>query len=122
MVKITIREAKLSGAKSLPPDFEDKRIEWVELIQKMDNRYGFDKSKLRQKSPSFEYQNWRCNIEHAAEFKSVVLMWLGQDANCPKPHPYWVGVSLSDTKQGWKYRRKIEPKDFPELLAELQER
>jgi len=106
----------------LPPHLEEKRIQWAELILQMSEKHEFKRIKLSQKSPSFEYQNWRCNVEHMAEFESVVLSWRGQDESCPQAHPYWDGVSRSDAEQGWRYRRELALNDFAALLTELRAR
>lgn len=119
---MTAHEIQLSSAKQLSPNLEKKRIEWAALIREMSEKYEFGRVKLRQKSPSFEYQHWRCNVEHMAGFESVVLRWRGQDGSCPRPHPYWVGVSPSDAEQGWIYRRQLALQDFAALLAELRAR
>jgi hypothetical protein len=115
-------EIQLSSAKHLSPYLEKKRVEWAGLIQEMSEQYEFCRIKLRQKSPSFEYQNWRCNVEHMAEFGSVVLSWRGEEGSCPRPHPYWAGVSRSDVEQGWTYRRELALQDFAALLEELRAR
>jgi hypothetical protein len=104
----------------LPPYLQNKHTEWVALIKEMHLEHNFERCRFTQKSPSFEFRNWRVNVEHRAEFNSVVLRWLGPKDGCPRGRPAWADVSLSDAKQGWSYRRPARPDDFRTLLLELE--
>lgn len=103
----------------LPSHLEEKRMEWVNLIQKMAPEYKLVNCKLNQKSPSFEFWNWRIAAEHKGNFGSVVLRWLGHSAT-PDSHSNWIDCARSDKEQGWAYRRKLQTNEFCALLLELQ--
>jgi hypothetical protein len=101
---------------------ERKRIEWAQYIHGVASKYNIIVRNLDQKSPSFEYKNWRVNIEHAANYRSVIFMWMIEGfAPAPTPHPNWTEVSASDRKQRWNYRRELAPHEFLGFLFELQE-
>lgn len=103
----------------LSPELEQQRLIWVSLLRTMHEQERVDKWK-DQLSPSFEYRNWRCNVEHRANFDTVILRRLGSG---PRPMlllPNWLdNVSPSDKQQGWDFRRRISPDELPQLLIEL---
>lgn len=104
----------------LPPKLEQERLTWVSLLCRTHEQYSFDKWK-DQLSPSFEYRNWRVNVEHRANFDTVILRRLRPRAPRPvRPMPNWLdNVSPSDKKQGWDFRRRISPDQLPQLLVEI---
>lgn len=103
----------------LPPKLEQQRLAWVSLLREMGEQHSFDKWK-DQLSPSFEYRSWRVNVEHRANFDTVILRRLGAGPRPVQPLPNWLdNVNPSDKKQGWDFRRRISPDQLPQLLVEL---
>lgn len=103
----------------LSPQLEQQRLAWVSLLRKMHEQDRVDKWK-DQLSPSFEYRNWRCNVEHRANFDTVILRRLGSGPRPIQSLPNWLdNVSPSDKQQGWDFRRRIALDQLTQLLIEL---
>ncbi len=103
-------------------DLEQKRIEWVRGIREAALAHDIKIRSLDQKSPSFEFAYWRVNIEHLTNYDSVIIMWtVGKIMPTPARNKNWTDVAPSDKKQGWNFRRRLNPSDLYVLLFELRE-
>jgi hypothetical protein len=102
--------------------FTPEQMEWARLINSSSLKNEFSRVKTNQLSPSFQYKNWRANIEHP-DYNRVVIRRMGPEPESVKGHPNWYAVeSVYEREvQCWHYRRYIKPTDFALFLKELEQ-